>query len=198
MGPLKFTTARPIWAPYSSCSLRIDSGDPSNPDRLARITTGRLLLAALRARATFFDERGNSVPALHWSGPSAGTNPKRGTCLDSMPMRQTGYPPRWASQITAVSAPRMPGQRSRGRWSWSTTAFITLRMSNDFFLPALVSSEKISPTRVKPLSGPLGGGIPPPTRVVGMVVSPPPGEPLARRYVGVLIMAQENVAGLID
>ena len=56
MGPLKFTTARPISAPYSSCSLRIDSGEPSKPERLARITTGRLLLAALMARATFLED----------------------------------------------------------------------------------------------------------------------------------------------
>ena len=62
MGPLKFTTARPISAPYSSCSLRIDSGEPSKPDKLARTTTGRLLLAALMARATFLEDCGNSVP----------------------------------------------------------------------------------------------------------------------------------------
>src|SRR5271166_4464224 len=73
---------------------RIDSGEPSNPERLARITTGRLLLAALIARATFFEESGKSVPAVHWSGPSAGTNPNRGMGLDSMPMRHTGWPPR--------------------------------------------------------------------------------------------------------
>src|SRR5208337_620552 len=104
MGPLKFTTALPISAPYSSCSRRIDSGEPSKPERLARITTGRLRLAALIARATFFEESGKSVPAVHWSGPSAGTNPNRGTGLDSMPIRHTGEPPRWASQVTAVSA----------------------------------------------------------------------------------------------
>ena len=56
--------ARPISAPYSSCSLRIDSGDPSKPDRLASTTSGRLPLAALIARATFFDEAGNRVPAV--------------------------------------------------------------------------------------------------------------------------------------
>ena len=47
-----------------------------------------------------------------------------------MPSKQTGCPPRWASQTTAVSAARMPGQRSSGAWSWSITAFITVRMSN--------------------------------------------------------------------
>ena len=56
--------ARPISAPYSSWRLRIDSGDPSKPDRLASTTTGRLPLAALIARAAFFDERGKSVPAV--------------------------------------------------------------------------------------------------------------------------------------
>ena len=72
MGPSKLTTARPISAPYSSCSRRMDSGEPSNPDRLASTTSGRLPLAALIARAAFFDERGNSVPAVHWDGPSTG------------------------------------------------------------------------------------------------------------------------------
>ena len=64
MGPSKFTTARPISAPYSSCRLRMDSGEPSKPERLASTTTGRLPLAALIARATFFDDWGNSVPAV--------------------------------------------------------------------------------------------------------------------------------------
>ena len=64
MGPRKLTIARPISAPYSSCSLRIDSGDPSKPDRFASTTSGRFPLAALIARAAFFEERGNSVPAV--------------------------------------------------------------------------------------------------------------------------------------
>ncbi len=64
--------ARPISAPYSNWSMRSDSGEPSKPERLASTTSGRLPLAALTARAVFFDERGNSVPAVHWSGPSAG------------------------------------------------------------------------------------------------------------------------------
>ena len=64
MGPRKLTIARPISAPYSSCRFRIDSGDPSKPDKVASTTSGRLPLAALIARAAFFDERGNSVPAL--------------------------------------------------------------------------------------------------------------------------------------
>ena len=41
IGPSKFTTARPISAPYSSCSRRIDSGEPSKPARLASTTSGR-------------------------------------------------------------------------------------------------------------------------------------------------------------
>ena len=64
IGPAKLTIARPISAPYSSCSLRIDSGEPSNPDRFASTTSGRLPLAALIARAAFLDERGNRVPAV--------------------------------------------------------------------------------------------------------------------------------------
>ena len=75
IGPSKFTTARPISAPYSSWSERIDSGDPSNPERFASTTSGRDPLAALTARAIFFDDCGNSVPDVHWSGPSAGTGP---------------------------------------------------------------------------------------------------------------------------
>lgn len=73
IGPLKFVTARPISAPYSSCRRRIDSGEPSKPERLASTTSGRLPLVALMARAVLRDECGNSVPAVHAGGPSAGT-----------------------------------------------------------------------------------------------------------------------------
>ena len=66
-------TARPISAPYSSCQWRIDSGEPSKPDRLASTTSGRLPLAALIARATLREDCGNSVPEVHEDGPSAGT-----------------------------------------------------------------------------------------------------------------------------
>src|ERR1700746_2011263 len=92
MGPSKLTTARPISAPYSSCSRRIDSGDPSNPERLASTTTGRLPLAAFMARATFLDDRGKRVPDVHWSGPSAGTDPLRGKASDSRRLGHTGNP----------------------------------------------------------------------------------------------------------
>ena len=57
--------ARPISAPYSSWMFRSDSGEPSKPDRLASTTIGREPLAALIARAVFFDELGNSVPDVH-------------------------------------------------------------------------------------------------------------------------------------
>src|SRR5450759_4435789 len=77
IGPSKLTIARPISAPYSSCSLRRDSGEPSKPERFASTTRGRLPLAALMARATFFDDCGKGVPAVHWSGPSAGKKPLR-------------------------------------------------------------------------------------------------------------------------
>src|SRR5918997_6935720 len=89
IGPSKFTIARPISAPYSSCQLRSDSGEPSKPDRLASTTSGRLPLQALIARAVFFDERGNSVPAVHWSGPSAGKAPRLGIGRDSTPRTHT-------------------------------------------------------------------------------------------------------------
>src|SRR5919107_4269759 len=82
IGPSKLTIARPISAPYSSWMLRSDSGDPSNPDRLASTTSGRFPLAALIARAAFFDDLGNSVPAVHDVGPSIGTRPRRGSGRD--------------------------------------------------------------------------------------------------------------------
>ena len=59
-----------------AAGCRIDSGDPSKPDRFASTTSGRPPLAALIARAAFFDERGNSVPAVHVSGPSVGGKPR--------------------------------------------------------------------------------------------------------------------------
>jgi hypothetical protein len=90
IGPRKFTTARPISAPYSSCSSRIDSGEPSKPLRFASATTGRLPLAALMARAIFFEASGNSVPGVKVSGPSPGTSPSSAAGRDSMPSRHTG------------------------------------------------------------------------------------------------------------
>ena len=91
------TTARPISAPYSSCSARNDSGEPSKPDRFASTTNGRFPLAALIARAVFFDDLGNSVPAVKVVGPSTGVGPRRGSGRDSMPSSATGCPPRCAS-----------------------------------------------------------------------------------------------------
>src|SRR5436190_7770929 len=85
IGPLKLVTARPISAPYSSCQRRIDSGEPSKPDRFASTTSGRLPLAALTARAVLREDCGNSVPELHEEGPSAGTNPRRISVRDSKP-----------------------------------------------------------------------------------------------------------------
>src|SRR4029079_6564451 len=104
IGPSKLTIARPISAPYSSCRRRNDSGEPSKPDRLAIRTTGRLPDAALSALATFFDDSGNSVPADHDAGPSAGVAPWRGNVRDSMPTRVTASPPMRVSHTTAVSA----------------------------------------------------------------------------------------------
>src|SRR3954454_21735573 len=77
IGPSKLTTARPISAPYSSCSWRSDSGDPSNPERFARTPSGRLPLAALIARAVFFDDLGNSVREVTGVGRSAHSRPPR-------------------------------------------------------------------------------------------------------------------------
>ena len=50
----------------------------------------RLPLAALTARATFLDDWGKSVPAVHWSGPSAGRKPWRRRGRNSMPSTVTG------------------------------------------------------------------------------------------------------------
>ncbi len=117
MGPLKLVTARPISAPYSSCQCRIDSGDPSKPDRFARTTSGRLPLAAVTARAVFRDACGNSVPDVHDGGPSAGTNPRRAIGRDSRPSMQTLIPPARASQTTEFSPPCQRSQRSSGSLS---------------------------------------------------------------------------------
>ncbi|NNL66579.1 MAG: carbamoyl-phosphate synthase subunit L, partial [Myxococcales bacterium] len=103
-------------------------------------------LAALIARATFFDESGKSVPAVHCSGPSAGTKPSRAMGVDSMPIRQTGAPPRCASQTTALSASRMSAQRSSGSWSPSTTARMMRRISKGFRRPGFPLLLKTSPT----------------------------------------------------
>jgi hypothetical protein len=81
------------------------------------MTSGRLPVAALMARAIFFDDCGKSVPADQNSGPSAGTNACRGSGRDWMPIMHTGMPPRCASQTTAVSPPRRSRQRSSGAWS---------------------------------------------------------------------------------
>ena len=90
MGPLKLTTARPISAPYSSCNFRSDSGLPSNPLRFASTTTGRLPLAAFKARATLRELWGKSVPPVHELGPSIGTGPRLGIGCDSIPINTTG------------------------------------------------------------------------------------------------------------
>ncbi len=76
------------------------------------MTSGRFPLAALIARAVFFDDRGNSVPAVHWEGPSTGESPRRGSGRDSKPITTTGCPPRCASSTTADSASAMSAQRS--------------------------------------------------------------------------------------
>src|SRR5215470_877858 len=125
MGPRKLVTARPISAPYSSCHLRMLSGEPSKPVRLARTTTGRLPLAAFMARATLRDDCGKSVPDVQDEGPSAGTNPALAMLRDSRPIRHTGNPPIRASHTIALSALRHRAHRSNGAWSASVTARIT-------------------------------------------------------------------------
>jgi len=123
----------------SGASIVIGTDDPTTE------TTNRNGLTEF-----FFDERGNRVPEVHWSGPSAGWKPRRGRGRDSKPRTEAGWPPRKASQTTPISASSMPYQRSRGSRSWSMTAAITRRMSKGFLRPALPASEKVSPTTSKP------------------------------------------------
>ena len=127
---------------------------------MASTTSGRLPDAALIARAAFFDDRGNSVPAVHWSGPSVGKLPRRWIGRDSTPRTVTGWPPRWASRTTVVSASAIPAHRSSTAWSWSVTARMTVRMSNGFFRSGLAVEEKTSPTVVNSLDGWLCGNVP--------------------------------------
>ena len=72
--------------------------------------------------------------------------------------------------MTAISASRMPAQRSSGAWSASATARITERMSNGFLRPGFVSSAKISPTVSRSESGASCGDVPT-SRSIGSVVS---------------------------
>ena len=65
--------------------MRSDSGEPSKPDRFASTTTGRLPLAALIARAIFFDDSGNSVPGRPLVGTVGRQEAGRGSGRDSMP-----------------------------------------------------------------------------------------------------------------
>ena len=134
IGPSKSTTARAISAPYSSWRRRSDSGLPSNPDRLASTTTGRLPDADRMARATFLDDSGYSVPPAHSDGPSTGTPPSVGAVVDSIPIRVTAWPPMRDSQTTAVLASAMVRHRSRTA-SPSTRASMTERMANASFGP---------------------------------------------------------------
>jgi hypothetical protein len=83
-------------------------------------------LRRLIARAVFFEDCGNRVPEVHWSGPSAGTHPVRGMTRDSMPMTDTGIPAMCASNTTEVSASAMSAHRSSTGWSWSTTERMTV------------------------------------------------------------------------
>jgi len=110
------------------------------------------------------------VPEDHASGPSAGIAPKRDSGRHSMPSSDTGQPPRWASHVTAISASRMPAQRSSGSWSASATARITVRMSNGFLRPGFVSSEKISPTVLRSEPG-ASCGVELTSRSLGSLVS---------------------------
>ena len=150
MAPRKLVTARPISAPYSSCQRRMDSGDPSKPDRLASTTAGRLPLAALRARANFRDDWGNKVPAVSETRPvrrrrtggaaAAATRPRAGRPGS----RRRARPRRRRSRRPPIGA-----IARAARWSWSLTALMTDRMSNALRRSGLCSSEKISPTSSK-------------------------------------------------
>ena len=80
------------------------------------------------ACATFLLERGNSVPPLKLSGPSAGRKPARGVGLLSMPISVIGLASIVVSQTTAV------------------TARLTVRVRKGFLRSAFFCALKISPT----------------------------------------------------
>ena len=126
------------------------------------------------------------------SGPSVGGKPRRGTGRDSMPSRQTGQPPRWASFTTAVSASAIPAHRSSVGWSWSASARITVRMSKAFLRSGLVAAEKISPTVVKSLSGELCGYVET-SRSAGSVVAARRGPVSPGRDVRVRVVRHQHV-----
>ncbi len=153
IGPLKLVMARPISAPYSNCHLRIDSGEPSNPDRLAMTTSGRLPLVALIARAVLREACGKRVPEVHAGGPSAGTNPLRGSDRDDKPSMQTGMPPTVTSQTMEFSPSCQCIQRSSGWQSVSETERMTERMSNGCLRSGLVAKSNTSATVVKRVPG---------------------------------------------
>ena len=119
-------------------------------------------------------------------------SPKRGSGRDSMPSSATGRPPRRASQATAISASRIPAQRSSGSSSRSTTARITERMSNGFLRPGLVVLARRSRRPCCRSESGASCGAPRDVavgRVGGLAAA---REALARRDVGVLVVAQEQ------
>src|SRR5450759_4203221 len=94
------------WAAVGAAVIR----RPSKPDRLAGTTSGRLPLAALMARATFFDDLGNKVPG----------GPHRGAVDPGIPDHRH-LPRPWLSSSTAfrqriADSPRLTrASRSNGR-----------------------------------------------------------------------------------
>ena len=136
MGPRKFTTARPISAPYSSCTLAQRLGRPvearqvgqhhERPVAARRVDRPRRLLRRLREQRARGERRG---PVDRHTARAAASG------RDSMPSICTGWPPRCASRTMTPSASIMSTQRSNVGWSASATARMTDRMSNGFLRP---------------------------------------------------------------
>ena len=189
-GPSKLVTARPISAPNSSWRRRIDSGEPSKPDRLARTTTGRFPLAALIARAVFFDdmrEQGAGGPRSRDRRPGRTRAPAHRMRLEAEERHRD------AADV------RVPDDRCVGRQQVlpALERLVVLigdgphdRPDVEGLLAVRVrSSLKTSPTVAKSDPSRGGCGERPDVAVQRVVGRRPSREALARRDVAVLVVA---------
>ena len=154
IGPSKLTMARPISAPYSSWRLRIDSGEPSKPDRLASTTTGRLPLAALIGpRHLLATTAGRACRPCRCRGRRwAGSRDAAPSC-DSMPMQAH----RDAAEVGVLHDGRL-GVGHAGPALERLVVLVGDGPHHGADVERLLAvgvggEEKISPTVVKPESG---------------------------------------------
>ena len=188
--------ARPISAPYSSWMLRSDSGEPSNPDRFASTTSGRLPLAALIARAVFFDDCGNSVPG----GPLVRAVGRAGTRAAGWPRLDADDRHRVPAEVrvhhhrgvgVGHARPSAPGPGGPGRRPRASPCGCRTASSG----PCSSSAEKMSPTvvnvagrvHVREASARRGPA--------GRSVSAPARDALPGRDVGVVVVGEQDLAG---